>query len=358
MPEVAGAALRCVALPLLLLAPFARGLLSVRAALAPDLAPQFQTPTDVGNVSAADCMRARKRDPTIVCGNMSAVDYFFRQGFEGPISPVNYPHYTDPLCHSEGGFLCDPSTDARSVGPSVARAVEVVEDLLLGASGATAMTGEQHQSLSQRLVALRNQDENLVVCGRLQHDPVDSWHYQPFYLGIAVLPAWPAQSSHVDTLQRMGEMIMADWNMGELYVGEPQPYLRCPTTALLLLSPSSGEAFLSSPSCEFICDSNGGGEVAARARAALRGEGPEDQRVYSAAAAGAEEVYRQLAARHFNSSAPSAPPVAHEELNISNLLQRVIFGLVVVALVAAGLLGVLVLLLGPGIIARRGKLEC
>mmetsp|Transcript_132999 Transcript_132999/g.384649 ORF Transcript_132999/g.384649 Transcript_132999/m.384649 type:complete len:315 (-) Transcript_132999:74-1018(-) len=244
----------------------------------------------------------------------------------GVVSMMNYPSWRSPECHGEGGFICDP--------------------------GATPyMNSSERVSLMRSVWTLR--ENNLVQCGRLLDDRVDHRHLQPFYLGIAVLPEWPASASGPDSLEHYGQMVSADWNMNQRYVGTPVPRLTCPTSAMLFLMPETGQAYLSSDSCEFICASRGGEEVVRQARAALRNGGASSSKVYTAALAGAEQVYA------FLSTSQAAGPlstnrqqvveqeVAQKPLYLSEALQRSLFALAILALVGSLVLGLAVILVVP-----------
>jgi len=189
--------------------------------------------------------------------------------FSGDIGPVNYPSYLDSICNSQGDFLCNPANS----------------------NGQTAMNSSEASNVSQILNKLRSQDESLVVCGQSLQDPVDRWHYQPFYLGVAILPDWSSKPTDSATLDSLGQLILADWNMDSLYVGEPRPARMCLNEAMLFVVPSKGEVYLASPSCDFICGSYGAPQAVLAANRALRSSGS----VYESVVAGTNEVYAHLA---------------------------------------------------------------
>mmetsp|Transcript_45477 Transcript_45477/g.117626 ORF Transcript_45477/g.117626 Transcript_45477/m.117626 type:complete len:297 (+) Transcript_45477:150-1040(+) len=251
-------------------------------------------------------------------------------------SPGSYPNYRDAACRSHGEFVCDP-------GPT------------------TVLADEELAGLAAELQKLRRSSENLVTCGSLVNDPVDKRHLQPFYLGVAFATEWPATDSTPESLQQFGQIVAADWNMDELYVGSPQPYLRCPNTAMLIILPDQKQAMLSSASCEFICAARGGSQVVQRTLEALHSAG-----AYSAALAGIHEAYSFLA-QNGASSEVTVISQAAADMNrtrdgyrwvqpfYSTLALRIYFAIALAFLIGSVALGVMVLLLGPGLISRHAK---
>lgn len=110
-----------------------------------------------------------------------------------------------------------------------------------------------------------------------------------FNLGVAFAKNWPDSEVDSSSLQQFGMVTMANWQMQELYNGVQVNYATCPTAALLIILPDIRQAFLASPSCEFICNDRGGQEVVTATLAALDVGGP-----YAAAAAGVQEAKRVL----------------------------------------------------------------
>merc|ERR1719486_1262548 len=104
-------------------------------------------------------------------------------------------------------------------------------------------------------------------------------------------------------MQYFGRVVMSEWGLSPIYNGvdaenavdQSEMYswddyqANCPTTAMLIILPDHHEAFLSAPSCEFICQSRGGPEVVAETLAALDKGG-----VAAAINAGIAEVDRVL----------------------------------------------------------------
>lgn len=294
----------------------------------------FLTATELRNITDIDCLQARQLDPTIICNGTAAL------GADVPVlssrtSPGSYPSYTAAACRSQGEFLCDPGPD-------------------------TVLSNEELANLATELHALRERSSNLVTCGRLLDDPVNQRHLQPFYLGVAIATGWPAADATTESLQQFGQMVAADWNMDELYVGSRQPYLRCPNTAMLVILPDRRQAMLSSASCEFLCASRGGAEVVRRTLAALEHSG-----AYEAALEGIREAYSFVA-----SNAPLGEAAAVSQAGTdgeprdgyawvrpfyTTTAMRIYFVIALVFLIGSMAVGLLVMLLGPGLLARRSK---
>jgi len=295
------------------------------------LQPQhFLTNTELTNITTVACLKARQRNPAVRCFNETLVKRPLGSSFAGQPNAGNYPYYNDPQCNSNGEFFCDPSG---------------------------LLTSEERRKLTDELGRLRN--FNPVVCGRLLDDSVDPRHFQPFYLGVALAARWPISESDPDSLQHFGQIVAGHWNMDSLFTGSPQPYLRCPNSAVLVVLPDLRRVFLSSASCEFVCGSKGGPEVVQAATAALSSGGLADAvhaaivQVYSAVSHGRP---------HSEATATQEPRAKQRELreevpNASTLMQRVVFGFSAVAAVLSILIGVIMLLIVPGWIAagRRRK---
>lgn len=302
------------------------------ASIQPNPQGHFLTNSELNNVTTVACLEARQLNPGVKCYNETLIEAPPNLGFSGALSAGNYPSYQDPVCKSNGEFFCDP--------PGV-------------------LTKDDRRNLTSELSTLRQ--FNPVACGRLLDDPVDPRHYQPFYLGVALATKWPVGESDPDSLQQFGQIVAAQWNMDRLFVGSPQPYLRCPNTAVLVILPEIPRVFLSSTSCEFICEARGGPEVVAATLEALHGQG-----LAAALHAGMATAYRavshsQAARREGGPSSGQREEPREEALGASSLVsvvvQRLLFGLAAVGLILSLALGLVMLLLAPGWIggSRRHK---
>lgn len=301
------------------------------ASIQPNPQGHFLTNSELNNVTTVACLQARQLNPGVKCYNETLVETPASLSFSGSLSAGNYPSYQDPMCRSNGEFFCDPSS---------------------------VLTKDDRQNLTNELSTLRQ--FNPVTCGRLLDDPVDPRHYQPFYLGVALATNWPVEESDPDSLQQFGQIVAAQWNVDHLFVGSPQPYLRCPNTAVLVILPEIPRVFLSSASCEFICEARGGPEVVAATMEALHRHG-----LSAAIHAGIAQAYSAIShgqAARRGGGPSSSQREAQETLVASSLasvlVQRLLFGLAAVGLVLSLALGVVMLLLAPGWISgsRRHKL--
>lgn len=294
----------------------------------------FLTNSELRGIPSIDCLQAKLSDPSAPCGNGTATGE--ASVLLAPTSPGSYPKYSDAVCRSHGDYVCDP-------GPE-----QVLND-------------EELASLAAELRKFRERSENLVTCGRLLDDPVDRRHLQPFYLGVAFATGWPAKDSNTESLQEFGQIVAADWNMDEPWVGTTQPYLRCPTTAMLVILPDRKQVMLSSGSCEFLCAARGGDQVVQKTLSALRQQGP-----YEAALAGISEAYSFLASHAAAGEVMAISKVAANDTQVGNgyswvqplystAALRIYFVIALCFLVGSLAVGLLVLLLGPGLILRRAK---
>jgi hypothetical protein len=288
----------------------------------------FLTNTELTNITAINCLQARQQDPSVVCEGPS--ELLLSSTLE-ELNAGSFPRYNDSICNSGGAFFCDPQG---------------------------TLSSEEQAQVAGNLTRLR--ESVGVTCGRLQNDPVDRRHLQPFYLGVVILPStWLSSESGPEALQTFGQIVAADWNMDSMWVGTPQPYLRCPTSAVLLVLPSARQAYLSSASCEFICSSRGGPEVVTATLVGLDHGGAA-----RGVLAGIQAAYHALSIRPSAYDAPEAllpagTPAATatrsrlSESNVSNALQRVLFVLAVLVFIASLSLGLVVMLLAPGLLPRR-----
>jgi len=276
--------------------------------------------------SPEECLEAQRRDPTVIClsatanesaltpGEETSTDASVADGSGTPprdvaISPVHYPNWRSPECRSDGALFCDPGAEPTMSAPQRANLTKAMHDLRM---------------------------DSLVPCGRLQNDPVDPWHLQPFYLGIAVLPKWTGPTDF-GTMQDFGRLVSSEWQMDQLYVGTSKLHPRCPNTAMLFLLPDAKEAVLASDSCDVLCAASGGPEVVDRARAALRAR---DGGVYAAALAGAREAYSIVASAARAAARPAAAHAKAPKDPLAGALRRPLLSAALLGLSLALVLGV------------------
>lgn len=301
------------------------------------------TDTELKPIENVACLEAKQDDPTINCSKHAPLNMAgWAPGTNAALNAGNYPMWKDPRCFGNGEYFCDP-------------------DQLL-------TTSERTQLVAQ-MKKLR--EEQLVTCGpQLQHDPVDKWHYQPFYVGVAIAKEWPQHESDAQSLQSFGRILAGRWNMTYLWDGSPTPYAKCPNEAMLIVLPEKRQAVLSSASCMFLCQEKGGPEVATATLLGLDSNG-----LMAGVSAGLTEVYKAIA-----QSSPMHKPgwepveqtagtwdfkaatvkVAAEnkntlDENIWDWSQRVLFAIAVAILAGSLVVALLVCYLAPGMAKELNK---
>jgi hypothetical protein len=292
----------------------------------------FLSNRELRNITSVDCLKAKQEDPTFECVSTNVSE------FSGKISAGNFPDYQDVVCKSVNDeFFCD------------------FDGLL---------SEKEREALAWELKKLRN--ENLVPCGRLLHDKVDPWHLQPFYLGVVLLSDWPLKQADPESLQQFGQVVASQWNMDRTYAGTPPGRLTCPNTGVLLVLPGLRQAYLSTSSCEFICQAHGGPEVVtatlsswswnSRLDGVLAGVRTTYQVLGSLTPTGHDATTAsEMAAQVRAASAAVESKSSESDGVVTNALQQAVFGVVVVILVVALAIGLLLLLLGPGFLSSRRK---
>mmetsp|Transcript_115033 Transcript_115033/g.245703 ORF Transcript_115033/g.245703 Transcript_115033/m.245703 type:complete len:328 (-) Transcript_115033:61-1044(-) len=288
----------------------------------------FLTNSELGEVDTVACLEAKQKNPGIDCRTLTLEEANRTlEHFAGHLSAGNYPNYKDAACNSNGEYFCDPSG---------------------------VFSQEERLQITKELQRLRR--ANPVTCPSIQPDPVDSVHLQPFYLGVVVAKDWPLTESDPESLQQLGQIIESQWNMDELYVGNPIPSHKCANTAMLIVMPDKSLAYLSSGSCQFICQAEGGGKVVARTLKSLDSSGAAAgvlsgiQELYSIVSS--SEASPEVDVASAKASASGNQKVTHDMLNT---VLQVVFAIAIVLVVVAVLGAVIVLLVAPGLIAPRRK---
>jgi len=254
---------------------------------------------ELRNIYSIECLRQRQRDPSVVCsGKRSAAneepahirehrerqERLARQRAAGevpapeePLGIAEYPSWTQKRCHSGGELLCDPY-GVLGVGKDR-------QDILLAL----------HEFHEQVYVQCRK--KGAMYDERYPAEVLTEEHR--FSFGVAIASNFP-ENTDAQTLQSFGMVVMARWGLLPIYNGAssssavqpkwaPLHDQGCPNSALLILLPQTGEAFLSSASCELLCNDRGGPEIIAAAEAAMQTGGP-----VAAIKAGLEQVRRVL----------------------------------------------------------------
>jgi hypothetical protein len=112
--------------------------------------------------------------------------------------------------------------------------------------------------------------------------------YREFNLAVVLADEWPSSIRDATSMKTFGWRVMSEWGLQPIYNGvdngNPVNEFRtqwngyhsnCPTTAVLIILPRYHDAFLTAPSCEFICETRGGPEVVAATLAGLDSGGLE-----------------------------------------------------------------------------------
>jgi len=304
----------------------------------PPLLGHMLTQHELAGIESIACLQAKQLDPAANCSNLSVDKPHV------PLNAGNYPTWKDPSCFGEGEFFCDP-------------------DHLL--------SYEERLNLTDQMKKLRvGPGAQQITCGpQMQHDPIDKWHYEPFYLGVAIAKDWPLHESDSQSLQSFGRILAGRWSMTSLWDGNPAFYARCPNEAMLIILPERRQAYLSSPSCMFICGEKGGPEVTTVTLLGMDSRGG----LAAGVSAGMTEVYKALAEStpmHKKGWEPientsgtweawnkegrqAVREVAYTgpstEQNIWDWSQRFLFGVAVVILAGSIVVSLLVCYLAPGL---------
>lgn len=297
----------------------------------PRLSAHFLTKHELFNITSVNCLQAKQQDPNYRCQEENYSSPFV---FSGKISAGNFPDYQDAACNSvDDEYFCDPST---------------------------MLSVEERGILAGELKRLR--EDHLVTCGALLNDKVDPRHLQPFYLGVVLLSGWPVREADPESLQQLGQIVSAQWNMDKKYAGVPPGRLTCPNTGLLLVLPDLRQAYLSTGSCEFICQARGGPEVVTATIKNWNNNKKLDGvldgiRVAYKILGEPRSPMKDVASPELASqeSVPHEPSTSDSSGSMFNVLQRVIFVFVVILFALSLVIGMALLLLGPGLLPGRRK---
>jgi len=306
------------------------------------------TDHELATIESIPCLEAKQRNPAVNCSSHAPLSPSLEKSAILPriLNAGNYPNWKDPMCFGEGEFFCDPNQ---------------------------LLSSEQRKQLTAQMVKLRH--EQHITCGpQLQHDPIDKWHYDPFYLGVAIAKDWPLHEADSQSLQSFGRILAGRWNMTFPWDGSPAFYSRCPNEAMLIILPDKRQAYLSAPSCMFICGEKGGPEVTTALLLNMDSHG-----LAAGVSAGITEVYKVLAASS-PMHKPGWEPIektsgtwdawnkegraavrevtytgASYEERLWNWSQRFLFGIAVLVLAGSIVVSLLVCYLAPGLAKELNK---
>jgi hypothetical protein len=242
---------------------------------------------ELRGIYTINCLKAKQQNPRVVCGAGIATNGSLRdasppptRGYEhGSLGVGSYPNFRDARCNSNGEYFCDP------------------EGLMPWGS---------RQKFMQDLQYFREQTN--VRCGRLDSrlDPRHQDHTvtRPFNLAVVLADAWPPSDVDPVSLDRFGMILLSEWGLMPIYngvdsgnsVNEVDSWdeytMNCPNSAVLIILPRYRVAHVAAPSCEFLCSTRGGPEIATGVVMALD-KGGEDY-LTNAAEEGLLEVRRIL----------------------------------------------------------------
>lgn len=287
----------------------------------------FLTNSELSDTQTIACLEAKKKDAGVECATLATGNSTAR-AFDGELSAGNYPSYKDVACGSGGEFFCDPSR---------------------------VLSNQERLEIAAELTRLRR--ANPVSCPSLQRDPIDPGHLQPFYLGVMVAKDWPSSQTDPESLHQLGQIIESQWNMNELYNGQPVPTLKqCANTGMLIVMADKRVAYLSTGSCQFICQGEGSSQVVSRTLSSLDTKGTA-----AGVLAGIDEVYRRVSVAEASPKVDAAPPATGADAERRtdpwlNPLLQVFFAVAIVFIIVAVLGAAMVMLLAPGLVIARKKL--
>lgn len=252
-------------------------------------APQrFLTPKELAPITTIRCLQDKQRNPHRPCEQDPDEGRFEL----GTLGIGHYPHYKNRICHSNQEFFCDP-TKLLTIGAQE----KSTEELRLFRERTLVNCGQLESILDPDAERRPYEKRNPVFQGRLGLED-----YREFNLAVVLADEWPKSIRDTASMQTFGWRVMSDWGLQPIYNGvdngNPVNEYRntwngyranCPTTAVLIILPRYHQAFLTSPSCEFICQTRGGPEVVAATLAALESGGLE-----SAIHAGIQQAHKVL----------------------------------------------------------------
>jgi len=256
----------------------------------PEEEPQkyFLTKKQLAPIDSIDCLKQKELEPEKPCDPN-------RRTMEGPFNIGHYPNWKSAACRSNFEFFCDPD----ELLPDHSKDLTYVQNRLQDFRETNMVDCNQFQAVMDPDIERRWYQKKSAV----YQDRMGMQGYRNFNLAIVLADEWPSSEMDPRSMQYFGRIVMSEWGMTPIYNGvdaensanqnemysEDDYRKNCPNAAMLIILPRYHEAFLSSPSCEFICQSRGGPEVIAETLAGLdRGGVPE------AIAAGVKEIERVL----------------------------------------------------------------
>lgn len=230
--------------------------------------------SDIEQIYSIDCLKLKQENgPNAPCNReeVASDKPLHKDKFTSRLSIATYPSWRDKVCKSDGELFCDP----EGLIPEQSR--KNVTTLLQEFRETTLMKCGLLDGILETSMGPPVTGNNVPIVPGTE----SVVHDRNFHLGVAIAKDWPESESDPVTLQKFGLILLSRWGALPWYNGvdmgnglnevlSHQQYTsNCPNAAILILLPKYRVAYLSSPSCEFICQERGGAEVEAAAEAEL-----------------------------------------------------------------------------------------
>jgi len=264
--------------------------------------PHFLTKTELQPLRSIRCLEEKQMHPDRPC----PVD-------ESDLNSFNighFPSYTSTICRSQNEYYCDP---------------------------AGLLSSKERDAAHRRMAEFR--DRTFVNCSIAENGDMTQ---VPFKLAVVVGDKSFADELDPQSMQYFGNAVMSQWGLMPKYNGVDYSHLTpqyiqstCPNAAVLFVLPRYRQAFLESPSCDFICPERGGQEVVAATLAGLDRGGVE-----RAIEAGIDEIEHVLKSTSAQRLQPRRPEVvytaAQKEADAVRLVRIIYAGVIVSFLFSVG----------------------
>lgn len=253
---------------------------------APQKGQHFLNKHQLRPITSIDCLEQKRHHPDRPCSKAAERG----DATPGIMNMGNFPHWKDAVCHSDGEFFCDPGSLLKYPEQ------KAVQDRLRLLKERTMVNCGAFEAKQDLHTEHWYDEKNNIHYGRLGLED-----HRPFNLGVVIADEWPSNEMDPKSVEYFGHVVMAEWGLMPIYNGvdhetyvnqaltESEYFKNCPNGAMLFVIPKQHEAFLISPSCEFMCPSKGGPEIAAATLAGLDRGG-----IQEAVLAGIDEASRVL----------------------------------------------------------------
>lgn len=249
----------------------------------------FLTRQQIGKIDSIHCLQDKQRNPNRPCAEKTDDS---STTFEGAMRIGHYPHWTDRVCHGEQEFFCDPTELLTPPDQHTA-----TEHLRLFKERTLVNCGQLESVMDPDAERRWYEKKHPIMTGRLGLED-----YRPFNLAVMLADEWPSSEMDPKSMQYFGRVVMTEWGLMPIFNGVDngnpvnqyhetwdEYHSNCPNTAVLFILPRYHQAYLLSPSDEFIGAGRGGPEVIAATLAGLERGG-----VHEAVMAGIDMVEKVL----------------------------------------------------------------